>query len=133
MLEFATTTPVQIFNGIKEMEASRQPYALTAVMLAASLGITIDKVDVVQGNTDLAQGFGSVGSRSMFVGGTAVAVSPTPEVSKQRGGDHAADRVHRRRDHCLGSFGVQSGDQDGAESGILHSNFECQSAAHRLG
>lgn len=37
MLEFATTTPVQIFNGIKEMEASRQPYALTAVMLAATL------------------------------------------------------------------------------------------------
>ena len=38
MLEFAKTTPVQIFNGIKEMEASRQPYALTTVMLAASIG-----------------------------------------------------------------------------------------------
>ena len=37
MLEFSKTTPVQIFNGIKEMEASRAPYALTAVMLAASI------------------------------------------------------------------------------------------------
>ncbi len=37
MLEFSKTTPVQIFNGIKEMEASRQPYALTAVMLAATI------------------------------------------------------------------------------------------------
>ena len=37
MLEFTKTTPVQIFNGIKEMEASRQPYALTAVMLAATV------------------------------------------------------------------------------------------------
>ena len=37
MLEFTKTTPVQIFNGIKEMEASRQPYALTAVMLASTI------------------------------------------------------------------------------------------------
>lgn len=37
MLEFSKTTPVQIFNGIKEMEASRQPYALTTVMLAATI------------------------------------------------------------------------------------------------
>src|SRR3984957_14150246 len=31
-------------------------------MVAASLGIPIDKIDVVQGDTDLAVGFGSVGS-----------------------------------------------------------------------
>ena len=37
MLEFTRTTPVQIFNGIKEMEASRAPYVLTAVMLAATI------------------------------------------------------------------------------------------------
>ena len=36
MLEYTQTTPVQIFNGIKEMEASRQPYALTAVLLLAT-------------------------------------------------------------------------------------------------
>jgi len=36
MLEFNQVTPVQIFNGIKEMEVSRQPYALTAVMLFAA-------------------------------------------------------------------------------------------------
>src|ERR1700732_5196100 len=43
-------------------------------MVAASLGIPIDKIDVVQGDTDLAIGFGSVGSRSLFVGGTAAGV-----------------------------------------------------------
>ncbi|KIZ44916.1 xanthine dehydrogenase family protein molybdopterin-binding subunit, partial [Rhodopseudomonas palustris] len=53
-------------------------------MLAASLGIGMDKIDVVQGNTDLAQGFGSVGSRSLFVGGTAVAVSTVDMVAKAR-------------------------------------------------
>uniref|UniRef100_Q07II7 Carbon-monoxide dehydrogenase (Acceptor) n=1 Tax=Rhodopseudomonas palustris (strain BisA53) TaxID=316055 RepID=Q07II7_RHOP5 len=53
-------------------------------MLAASLGVAIDSIDVVQGNTDLAQGFGSVGSRSLFVGGTAVAVSANDLISKAR-------------------------------------------------
>lgn len=41
LLEFYKVTPVQIFNGIKEMEGSRQPYALTAVMLAAAIGFYV--------------------------------------------------------------------------------------------
>jgi carbon-monoxide dehydrogenase large subunit len=53
-------------------------------MVAASLGIAIDKIDVVQGDTDLATGFGSVGSRSLFVGGTAVAVSAADLIMKAR-------------------------------------------------
>ena len=53
-------------------------------MIAAALGISIDKVDVVQGNTDLAIGFGSVGSRSLFVGGTAVVVSAADLIAKAR-------------------------------------------------
>jgi carbon-monoxide dehydrogenase large subunit len=53
-------------------------------MVAASLGVGIDSIDVVQGDTDLAQGFGSVGSRSLFVGGTAVAVSAGDLIAKAR-------------------------------------------------
>jgi aerobic carbon-monoxide dehydrogenase large subunit len=53
-------------------------------MISQSLGISIDKIDVVQGDTDLAIGFGSVGSRSLFVGGTAVAVSASDLVNKAR-------------------------------------------------
>jgi aerobic carbon-monoxide dehydrogenase large subunit len=52
--------------------------------VAASLGIPIDKIDVVQGDTDLAIGFGSVGSRSLFVGGTAVVVSAVDLIAKAR-------------------------------------------------
>ena len=37
MFDYQTVTPVQIFNGIKEMNTSQQPYALTAVMLIASV------------------------------------------------------------------------------------------------
>jgi carbon-monoxide dehydrogenase large subunit len=53
-------------------------------MVADSLGIAIDKIDVVQGDTDLATGFGSVGSRSLFVGGTAVVVSTNDLIAKAR-------------------------------------------------
>ncbi len=37
MFDYQVVTPVQIFNGIKEMDTSQQPYALTAVMLAAAI------------------------------------------------------------------------------------------------
>jgi carbon-monoxide dehydrogenase large subunit len=53
-------------------------------MVSDSLGIAMDKIDVVQGDTDLATGFGSVGSRSLFVGGTAVAVSANDLMNKAR-------------------------------------------------
>ena len=53
-------------------------------MVAEALGIAIDKIDVVQGDTDLATGSGSVGSRSLFVGGTAVAVSASDMITKAR-------------------------------------------------
>jgi len=51
---------------------------------ASALGIPIDRIDVIQGNTDLATGGGSVGSRSLFVGGTAVAVSTVDLIEKAR-------------------------------------------------
>jgi aerobic carbon-monoxide dehydrogenase large subunit len=53
-------------------------------MLSQSLGIPMDRIDIVQGDTDLAIGFGSVGSRSLFVGGTAVAVSADDMIRKAR-------------------------------------------------
>src|ERR1700754_2665904 len=55
-----------------------------AQMISEALGVSIDKVDVVQGNTDLAIGFGSVGSRSLFVGGTAAVVSAADLITKAR-------------------------------------------------
>lgn len=39
MFDLYSVTPVQIFNGIKEVESSAQPYALTVVMLALALGL----------------------------------------------------------------------------------------------
>src|SRR5580693_4490086 len=53
-------------------------------MVSDALGIAMDRIDIVQGDTDLATGFGSVGSRSLFVGGTAVAVSTNDLINKAR-------------------------------------------------
>jgi carbon-monoxide dehydrogenase large subunit len=53
-------------------------------MISDTLGLPMDSIDVVQGDTDLATGFGSVGSRSLFVGGTAVAVSTNDLINKAR-------------------------------------------------
>ena len=53
-------------------------------MASDALGIAMDKIDIVQGDTDLATGFGSVGSRSLFVGGTALAVSADDMIAKAR-------------------------------------------------
>lgn len=37
MFEFYTVTPVQVFNGLKDMETSRQPFALVTVMLGVAI------------------------------------------------------------------------------------------------
>src|ERR1700744_3820894 len=60
---------VILYSGTQAMGQGLQ--TSFSQMVAASLGIPIDKIDVVQGDTDLAIGFGSVGSRSLVVGGTA--------------------------------------------------------------
>ncbi|MCE9618820.1 MAG: iron ABC transporter permease [Planctomycetes bacterium] len=39
MFEYRNVTSVQIFDGLKDMEASRRPFALVAVMLTVALGL----------------------------------------------------------------------------------------------
>ena len=41
MFNYQEVTPVQIFNGIKEMAESRQPYALTAVLLLCAVSFYV--------------------------------------------------------------------------------------------
>lgn len=53
-----------------------------AQIVSQALGVPMDVIDVVQGDTDLVLGVGSVGSRSLFIGGTAVAVATVDLVRK---------------------------------------------------
>ncbi len=48
------------------------------------LGVAADKVRIVQGDTDRANGVGSVGSRSAFVGGSAVAAAAREVIARAR-------------------------------------------------
>ena len=60
--------------------ASQTSYAQLAVDV---FGVPIEKIRIVQGDTDRGNGFGSAGSRSLFTGGSAVKVG--------------AERTDRRR------------------------------------
>ena len=84
MFEFYDVTSVQIFNGIKEVEASRRPYALVVVMLACSVAFYLlgkftlgrgahamqSKASIRREETRL-RGWGAAGAVALF-GGTAL-------------------------------------------------------------
>jgi carbon-monoxide dehydrogenase large subunit len=53
--------------------------------------VPIDRVRILQGDTDRANGFGSAGSRSLFTGGSAVSVASKQTLDKAR--DLAAEAL----------------------------------------
>ena len=83
-----------------------------AQMIAAALDVPISTVKIVQGDTDLAQGMGSVGSRSLFIGGSAVAVGAADLLEKAR--DLAADHLEAAAadlEYAKGRFTVAGTDR----------------------
>jgi len=56
-----------------------------AQLVVDVFGVPIDKVRIVQGDTDRGSGFGSAGSRSIFVGGSAIQVASQRTVEKAQG------------------------------------------------
>ncbi|HQR10778.1 MAG TPA: xanthine dehydrogenase family protein molybdopterin-binding subunit [Casimicrobiaceae bacterium] len=64
---------IEIFNALQAMG---QGLATTFAQLAVDVfGVPIERIRIVQGDTDRGTGFGSAGSRSLFVGGSAVRVA----------------------------------------------------------
>ncbi|MFO0874565.1 MAG: iron ABC transporter permease, partial [Phycisphaerales bacterium] len=89
MFEFHRVTPVQIFNGIKEIADSRQPYALVAVMLAVAAGLyTLGRIAFggrayamyakasIQSQPTRLTGAKAAGAAALFAGVTLVAALP---------------------------------------------------------
>ena len=71
---------------VSATQAMGQGIATTYAQLAVDVfGVPIDRIRIVQGDTDRAQGFGSAGSRSLFVGGSAVRVASERTVDKSKG------------------------------------------------
>jgi len=64
---------VEIFSATQAMG---QGIATSYAQLAVDVfGVPIEKIRIVQGDTDRGNGFGSAGSRSLFTGGSAVKVA----------------------------------------------------------
>ena len=77
---------------VSATQAMGQGIATTYAQLAVDVfGVPIERVRIVQGDTDRANGFGSAGSRSLFTGGTAVRDGAQRTVDKAR--ELAADAL----------------------------------------
>src|SRR5688572_32275836 len=73
---------VTVFSGTQAMG---QGLETTYTQLATEiLGVPAEKIRIVQGDTDRANGVGSVGSRSAFVGGSAVAAAGRKMIQESR-------------------------------------------------
>jgi len=73
---------IEMFSATQGMG---QGLLTTYAQLAVDVfGVPIDKIRLVQGDTDRGTGFGSAGSRSLFVGGSAVYVAAKETVDKAK-------------------------------------------------
>ncbi len=80
---------IEIFSATQAMG---QGLATTFAQLAVDVfGVPIERVRIVLGDTDRGTGFGSAGSRSLFVGGSAVHVASERTVKKAQ--DLAAEEL----------------------------------------
>ncbi|HEY8245417.1 MAG TPA: xanthine dehydrogenase family protein molybdopterin-binding subunit, partial [Casimicrobiaceae bacterium] len=77
-----TGDDIEMFSATQGMG---QGLLTTYAQLAVDVfGVPIERIRIVQGDTDRGTGFGSAGSRSLFVGGSAVHVAATETVDAAR-------------------------------------------------
>src|SRR5438067_10439293 len=73
---------IEIFSATQAMG---QGIATSYAQLAVDVfGVPIERIRIVQGDTDRGTGFGSAGSRSLFVGGSAVKVASERTIDKAK-------------------------------------------------
>lgn len=71
---------IEMFSATQAMG---QGLATSYAQLAVDVfGVPIDKVRILQGDTDRGTGFGSAGSRSLYIGGSAIHVAATETVKQ---------------------------------------------------
>jgi carbon-monoxide dehydrogenase large subunit len=70
---------------VSATQAMGQGIATSYVQLAVDVfGVPVERIRIVQGDTDRANGFGSAGSRSLFTGGSAVRVASERTIVKSK-------------------------------------------------
>ncbi len=101
---------IEIFSATQAMG---QGIATSYAQLAVDVfGVPIEKVRIVQGDTDRGTGFGSAGSRSIFVGGSAVKVASQQTVAKAQAlAAEALETAERDIEYAEGVFSVAGTDR----------------------
>lgn len=101
---------IEIFSATQAMG---QGIATSYAQLAVDVfQLPIERIRIVQGDTDRGVGFGSAGSRSLFTGGTAVSVASQQTVKKAQ--DLAAEALEAAPEdieYREGSFGIVGTDR----------------------
>jgi len=70
---------------VSATQAMGQGIATSYAQLAVDVfGVPLEKIRIVQGDTDLVTGFGSAGSRSLFTGGSSVQVASQRTIEKAK-------------------------------------------------
>jgi carbon-monoxide dehydrogenase large subunit len=109
-IEVGADGTVTVFSGTMAMGQGLE--TSYTQLVAEVLGIPLEKISIVQGDTDRANGVGSVGSRSAFVGGSAVVAAGHEVVA--RGKELAADVLEaaaRDIDYRNGRFAIGGTDR----------------------
>ena len=88
-IEVAADGTVTVFSGTMAMGQGLE--TSYTQLVAEVLGVSFNRIKIVQGDTDRANGVGSVGSRSAFVGGSAVVAAGHRVVA--RGKELAAEAL----------------------------------------
>jgi len=88
-IQVAADGSVTVFTGTQAMGQGLE--TTHSQLVAELLGVALEKITIVQGDTDLATGVGSVGSRSAFVGGSAAVAAGRRAIA--RGKELAAEAL----------------------------------------
>jgi carbon-monoxide dehydrogenase large subunit len=100
---------IEVFSAVNGMG---QGIATSlAQLMVDTFGVPIEQIRVVTGDTDRGEGFGSAGSRSIFIGGSAVRVGAERAVEQAR--QLAASKLEAAAqdiDYALGRFSVKGTD-----------------------
>lgn len=100
---------IEVFSAVNAMG---QGIATSLAQLVVDVfGVDLSKVRVVLGDTDRGNGFGSVGSRSLFTGGSAVSVGAQETLARAK--ELAAQSLESSSDDLLyesGRFSVKGTD-----------------------
>jgi aerobic carbon-monoxide dehydrogenase large subunit len=93
---------------VSATQAMGQGIVTSYVQLAVDVfGVPVEKIRIVQGDTDRANGFGSAGSRSLFTGGAAVRVASERTIDKSKAlAGEALEVAPADLEYREGRFGV---------------------------